>query len=62
VLIAPRPTRRRGPRRERPRTITIDKSLSRREAMEWSVSGGLTLREITRLRQLAHDRPYDNGR
>jgi hypothetical protein len=30
--------------------------------MEWSVSGGLTLREITRLRQLAHDRPYDNGR
>jgi hypothetical protein len=39
------------------RTITEDEGLSLREAVEWCGSGALTVREVTRLRQLAHDPP-----
>ena len=43
------------------RTMTGDEGLSVREAVEWCGRGGLTVREVTRLRQLAHD-PPDGGR
>ena len=36
-------------------TMTIDEGLSLREAVAWCGSGALTVREVTRLRQLAHD-------
>jgi hypothetical protein len=39
------------------RTMTGDEGLSVREAVEWCGSGGLTVREVTRLRQLGHDPP-----
>src|SRR5215207_8058920 len=42
-------------------TMTEDEGLSVREAVEWCASGALTVREVTRLRQLAHDPPGDNG-
>jgi hypothetical protein len=38
-------------------TMTIDEGLSLREAVAWCGSGALTVREVTRLRQLAHDPP-----
>jgi hypothetical protein len=44
------------------RTMTGDEGLSVREAVEWCGSGGLTVREVTRLRQLAHDPPGGGGR
>jgi hypothetical protein len=44
------------------RTITEDEGLSLREAVEWCGSGALTVREVTRLRQLAHDPPGRSGR
>jgi hypothetical protein len=43
-------------------TMTEDEGLSLREAVEWCGSGGLTVREVTRLRQLAHDPPGGGGR
>jgi hypothetical protein len=39
-----------------------EEGLSVREAVEWCGSGGLTVREVTRLRQLAHDPPDGRGR
>ena len=44
------------------RTMTEDEGLSLREAVEWCGSGALTVREVTRLRQLAHDLPGGSGR
>ena len=38
-------------------TMTNDEGLSLGEAVEWCGSGSLTVREVTRLRQLAHDPP-----
>ena len=38
-------------------TMTIDEGLSLREAVEWCGSGTLTVREVSRLRRLAHDPP-----
>jgi hypothetical protein len=43
-------------------TMTAEEGLSLREAVEWCGSGALTLREVTRLRQLAHDPPGGSGR
>jgi hypothetical protein len=43
-------------------TMTDDEGLSVREAAEWCGSGGLTMREATRLRQVAHDPPGGRGR
>ena len=43
-------------------TMTDEEGLSLREAVEWCGSGALTLREVTRLRQLAHDPPGGSGR
>jgi hypothetical protein len=43
-------------------TMTIEENLSLREAVEWCGSGALTVREVTRLRQLAHDPPDGSGR
>jgi hypothetical protein len=43
-------------------TMTGDDGLSVREAVEWCGSGALTVRQVTRLRQLAHDPPRGNGR
>jgi hypothetical protein len=43
-------------------TMTIDEGLSLREAVEWCGGGALTVREVTRLRQLAHDPPDSRGR
>jgi hypothetical protein len=43
-------------------TMTIDEGLSLREAVAWCGSGALTVREVTRLRQLAHDPPGGSGR
>jgi hypothetical protein len=42
-------------------TMTIEEGLSVREAVEWC-GGGVTVREVTRLRQLAHDPPGSSGR
>ena len=39
------------------RTMTDDEGLSVREAVEWCGRGALTVREVTRLRQLAHHPP-----
>jgi hypothetical protein len=39
------------------RRMTDKESLSVREAIDWCGSGGLTVREVTRLRRLAHDLP-----
>jgi hypothetical protein len=44
------------------RTMTEDEGLSLREAVEWCGSGALTVREVARLRQLAHDPPGGSGR
>ena len=44
------------------RTMTGDEGLSVWEAVEWCGSGGLTVREVTRLRQVAHDPPGGRGR
>ena len=43
-------------------TMTEDEGLSVREAVEWCGSGCLTVREVSRLRQLAHDPPAGSGR
>jgi len=43
-------------------TMTIDEGMSLREAVEWCGGGALTVREVTRLRQLAHDPPGASGR
>jgi hypothetical protein len=43
-------------------TMTDDEGLSVREAFEWCGSGALTVREVTRLRQLAHHPPSGSGR
>jgi len=43
-------------------TMTIDEGLSLREAVEWCGSGAFTVREVNRLRQLAHDPPGGSGR
>ena len=42
-------------------TMTDDEGLSVREAVEWC-GGGITVREVTRLRQFAHDPPGSSGR
>jgi hypothetical protein len=42
-------------------TMTIDEGLSVREVVEWCGSS-VTAREVTRLRQLAHDSPGGNDR
>jgi hypothetical protein len=42
--------------------MTEDEGLSVREAVKWCGSGGLTVREVTRLRQFAHDPPGGGGR
>ena len=44
------------------RTMTDNEGLSVREAVEWCGSGALTVREVTRLRRLAHDPPSGSGR
>ena len=44
------------------RTMTDNEGLSLREAVEWCGSGALTLREVTRLRQLVHDPLGGSGR
>jgi hypothetical protein len=41
-------------------TMTGDEGLSVREAVEWCRSG-VTVREVSRLRQLAHDPPGGSG-
>jgi hypothetical protein len=41
--------------------MTIEEGLSVREAVEWC-GGGVTVREVTRLRQFAHDPPGSSGR
>ena len=43
-------------------TMTAEEGLSLREAVEWCGSGALTVREVCRLRQLAHDAPGGSGR
>ena len=43
-------------------TMTAGEGLSLREAVEWCGSGALTAREVSRLRQLAHDPPVGSGR
>jgi hypothetical protein len=42
--------------------MTIDEGLSLREAVEWCASGALTVREVTRPRQLEHHPPSGSGR
>jgi len=42
-------------------TMTAEEGLSLREAVEWCGSGALTVREVSRLRQLAHDPPGGSG-
>jgi hypothetical protein len=42
--------------------MTEDDGLSVRAAVEWCGSGDLTVREVTRLRQLAHYPPCGGGR
>jgi hypothetical protein len=42
-------------------TMTEDEGLSVREAVEWCGTGGLTVREVTRLRHLRHDAPGGSG-
>jgi hypothetical protein len=44
------------------RTMTDNEGLSLREAVAWCGSGVLTVREVTRLRQLPHDPPGGTGR
>jgi hypothetical protein len=41
--------------------MTEDEGLSVREAVEWCGTGCLTMREVSRLRQLAHDPPGGSG-
>jgi hypothetical protein len=43
------------------KTMTDDEGLSVREAVDWCGSG-VTVREVTRLRQLAHDPPGGSSR
>jgi hypothetical protein len=43
-------------------TMTEDEGLSVREAAEWCGSGALTVREVSRLRQLAQDLLGGRGR
>jgi hypothetical protein len=43
------------------RRMTDGEGLSVREAVDWCVSRGLTVREVTRLRRLAHDLPEVDG-
>ena len=43
-------------------TMTAEEGLSLREAVESCGSGALTVREVSRLRQLAHDPPGGSGR
>lgn len=42
--------------------MTIEQGLSLRDAVDWCGSGRLTVREVTRLRQLAHDLPGGSSR
>jgi hypothetical protein len=42
-------------------TMTIEEGLSLREAVEWCASG-VTVRDVSRLRQLARDPPDGSGR
>lgn len=44
------------------KTMTEDEGMSVREAVEWCGIGCLTVREVTRLRQRAHDPPDGSGR
>jgi beta-phosphoglucomutase-like phosphatase (HAD superfamily) len=57
---AVRDTERRA--REALQTMTAEEGLSLRQAVEWCGSGALTVRDVSRLRQLAHDPPGDSGR
>jgi len=43
-------------------TMTDDEGLSMREVAEWCGGVALTVREVTRLRQLAHHPPSGSGR
>ena len=43
-------------------TTSAEEGLSLRQAVEWCGSGALTVREVSRLRQLAHDPPGGSGR
>jgi hypothetical protein len=43
------------------RTMTDEEGLSVGEAVDWCGSGGLTAREVTRLRRLARDLPDIGG-
>ena len=43
-------------------TMTSEEGLSLRQAVEWWGSGALTVREVSRLRQLARDPPGGSGR
>jgi hypothetical protein len=49
-------------RRECAAEMTAEEGLSLRQAVEWCGSGALTVREVSRLRQLAHDPPGGSGR
>jgi hypothetical protein len=42
--------------------MTEDEGLSVGDAVEWCGSGCLAVREVSRLRQLAHDPPAGSGR
>ena len=42
--------------------MTDDEGLSMREVAEWYGGGALTVRDVTRLRQLAHHPPSGSGR
>ena len=42
-------------------TMTSEEGLSLRQAVEWWGSGALTVREVSRLRQLARDPPGGSG-
>ena len=43
-------------------TMTDDEGLSLREAVDWCSGPGLTVRDVSRLAQLAHDPPGGSGR
>ncbi len=43
-------------------TVTSEEGLSLRQAVDWWGSGALTVREVSRLRQLARDPPGGSGR
>ena len=43
-------------------TTSAEEGLSLQQAVEWCGSGALTVREVSRLRQLAHHPPSGSGR